>query len=102
MSRRFVTKSQIDAIADRGESVLEVDDRTTVTDVAREHAMRRGVTIVRSAGATASTAPAGERRAGAADPEATRSAVRSGVLAALGEMPPGLDDAIDRVLGRPS
>jgi hypothetical protein len=102
MGRRFVTRSQIDVIADRGETVLEVDDRTTVTDLAREHAMQRGVAVVRvpaGGGHAPAPAPAAVDSGGAADTADTRAQVRSAVLAALGEVPAGLDAALDRVLG---
>ena len=94
MSRRFVTKTDIDAIADRGETRFVIDDRTTVTDLAREHAHQRGVAIVR----TSAEAPTPAEAGAAVDP-ALRSAVRSAVIAALGSKPDGLDAALDKVLG---
>ena len=95
MPRRFVTKAEIDAVADSGENRLEIGARTTVTDVAREHARQRGVEIVPAGGGPGlDAAPS----AGGYD-AVTRAAVRSRVLAELGEVPPGLDDALDRVLG---
>ncbi|GAA1542273.1 hypothetical protein [Nocardioides humi] len=94
MPRRFVTKAEIDALADRGETRLEIDDRTTVTDVARERAAQRGVAVVRP------DAPGPQPPAPPGTGSVTRSVVRSRVLAELGEAPPGLDEALDRVLGR--
>ena len=93
MSRRFVTKREIDDLADRGETVLEVDARTTVTDVAHDHAIRRGVKLVRVDHPTSS--PSLDQPAD----DSTRATVRSAVLAARGEVSPGLDEALDRVLG---
>ena len=105
MARQFITSTQIDELAERGETRLEVDDRTTVTDLARERAVERGISVVTVAPATQTVAPAGSV---AAVPDATqsvgldadrlRAAVRSAVLASVGEAPPGLDAAIDQAL----
>jgi hypothetical protein len=93
MSRRFITKQDIDTLADAGEHVLEVDDRVTVTDVAREHARERGVRIVARDPATPPGAPAG----GEAQ---VRERVRRAVIAELGTEPEQLDAVLDRALGR--
>lgn len=94
MPRRFITKSEIDDLAEAGIDVLEVGPRDTVTELAREHAQQRGVRIVRVA----------EGAPPAADDTLThakvRSAVRSGVIAALGHVPEGLDAALDKVVPR--
>jgi hypothetical protein len=102
VGRRFITKIEIDELADRGEVVLEVDDRTTVTDLAREHARQRGVRLVRNEGHPGEAGTEALAPASATDPSAdeVRAAVRSAVLGQLGEVPPGLDRAIDRVLGQ--
>lgn len=104
MGRRFITRKEIDDLAARGETRLEVDERTTVTDVARERARECGISIVATGAATA-PAPAGASAAvsvstGAGDDQRLRAAVRSAVLAAVGETPVGLDAALDRVLGQ--
>jgi hypothetical protein len=91
MGRQFITRTQIDELAERGETRLEVDPRTTVTDLARERARERGVTLVTADRAVTDWADTG-------DDERLRAAVRSAVLAALGEAPADLDDVIDRVL----
>jgi hypothetical protein len=101
VTRRFITKVDIDDIADRGETTLELDARATVTDLAREHAMQRGVRVVRVGDApppAASGAPASSTEPGT---DELRSTVRSAVIGRLGEVPAGLDAAIDRVLGSP-
>ena len=90
MGRQFITRAQIDDLAERGETRLEVDPRTTITDLARERARERGISLV-VAGRVA-PADAGN------DDDRLRSSVRSAVLAALGEAPADLDDAIERVL----
>jgi hypothetical protein len=106
MSRHFITKAQVDALVERGETRLEVDDKTTLTDVARERALERGIAVVRVDGPARTqfdASPSGTSSNGASangDPE-VRSAVRSAILAALGEAPRGLDDAIDKVLKAP-
>jgi hypothetical protein len=110
--RRFITRTDIDALVERGELTLPVDDRTTVTDLAREHAQQRGVRLVRSPGGD--ERDRGERgdregRPGAAssdgaapvpasDHAEVRAAVRSAVIGQLGQVPAGLDAAIERVL----
>lgn len=102
MTRRFVTKTDIDDLADRGELLLRVEDRTTITDLAREHAQQRGVRIVRaSVGDAGPQGDAVPTPASVAEPgpEELRSAVRSAVLARLGQVPAGLDAAIDRAIG---
>lgn len=93
MSRRFITKDDVDRLVDAGESQLVVDRRTTVTDLAREHAMQSGFTIVEQPGDT----PARTLGGGASE-EQVRAEVRSAVIAALGEVPPGLDRAVQKAL----
>lgn len=89
MTRRFITKVDIDALLAAGQRTLVLDGDTTLTDLAAEHARTRGVAIDRS------DSPAPPR---VGDRE-ERMAVRSAVIAALGAVPPDLDDTIDRVLG---
>jgi len=88
MSRRCLTKRDIDECVDAGVDVLEVDARTIVTDLARERAQERGVRLART-----DDAP---------DREGTelRQQVRAAVIARLGQAPDGLDAVIDRVLAR--
>lgn len=88
MSRRFVTQQDIDTLAEAGETVLEVDDQVTVTDLARERARDRGVRLVTVEDAAAPT------------DTPVREQVRRRVIAELGASPPGLDTAIDRALQR--
>jgi hypothetical protein len=113
MGRRFVTKADIDALADAGYTELDVDDTVTVTDVAQERALERGVRIVRTAGPSAAPTPgaagnagagaasgaADDARAGAA-PGQVRAEVRRAVIARLGREPADLDRVIARVMGR--
>jgi len=103
MKRRFVTRAEIDRAADAGQEVLEVDGRVTVTDLAREHAMQRGVRVVVT-GAPAAGAARGEsavpdRGAGPdADAAELAAQVRRAVVAQLGHAPDGLDAVIARVV----
>ena len=90
MPRRFITKVDIDELLAAGQRTLEVASDTTLTDHAAEYARTRGVTITRS------EAPAKRAQA---SPHEDHAAVRSAVIAALGTVPAGLDDAIGRVLG---
>jgi hypothetical protein len=92
MSRRFITKQDIDTLADAGEHVLEVDDQVTVTDVAREHARDREVRIV----ARDRAAPPGP----SPDDASVRERVRRAVIERLGVEPEQLDAVLDRALER--
>jgi hypothetical protein len=92
--RRFITKSDVDALADSGVDVLEVDDVVTVTDIAREHARERGVRIVRVPGGPAVNGD------GEPTPALVRAAVRRAVIAQLGTEPNNLDAVIDRIMTR--
>jgi hypothetical protein len=104
MQRQFITKTDIDAMADAGQQVLEIDDCATVTDLARDQAMQRGVRIVRRAGETRAAAPSGPTSGPSAAPEPVadgadlRARVRALVIARLGGTPEGLDAVIDRAV----
>lgn len=93
MSRRFITKVDIDALAQAGRDILEVDQATTVTDLAREHALARGVRIVRQG---EDVRP--QQSATSNLEEDLRSRVRATVIARLGKEPDGLDAVLDREL----
>jgi hypothetical protein len=45
MGRRFITARDIDDLFDRGETELRVEASTVLTDLARERARERGVTV---------------------------------------------------------
>ena len=100
MGRRFITKQDIDAAADAGTPVLELGERDTVTDLAREHARDRGVRLVEGSGseATATPAAAPASAAESAAPAALHAQVRSAVIARVGTAPDGLDAVIAKVL----
>jgi hypothetical protein len=100
MPRRFITAHDIDELADRGATELPVDDATTVTDVARERARERGLTIVHTDPARGTPAPPGGAvpAVPAADRGRVRAEVRAAVIARLGLEPPQLERIIDRVL----
>ncbi len=90
MPRRFITRADIDAIADAGQSELLVDDLTTVTDIAREHARERQVRLVRQLD------PPPPVPAGADDD--LQAEVRAAVIGRLGHTPADLDAVVHRVL----
>lgn len=94
MGRRFVTAEDIDELAAAGQSRLEVDALTTLTDLARERAHDRGVAIVEVERAPAAGG------AGDVPRRRLRAAVRAAVVAELGTAPEGIDAAIGRVLDR--
>ncbi len=104
--RRFITKIDIDALLDAGETLLECGPETTITDLAVEYARSKGMTVRRVDAGAAATTQAGPGAASAAgvasegsvvDP-AERAAVRAAVVAALGSTPPNLDAVIDRAM----
>jgi hypothetical protein len=95
MGRRFITRHDIDEHVERGVTEIEVDDAVTVTDLAREHALARGVRIVH----VGDTRGAEKRPQGLRGPE-LRATVRSAVIARLGAEPADLDAVLDRVLDR--
>ena len=102
MKRQFITKTEIDRLLDQGGTVLEVDDQTTVTDLAREYAQQRGVTLRRSGEGGAAAGSASVVPSVAEGEDRVRASVRSAVIAQLGEVPPGLDGTIDRIIARGS
>ncbi|MGB7982698.1 MAG: hypothetical protein WCF36_18100 [Candidatus Nanopelagicales bacterium] len=106
--RQFVTRSQVDDAAARGQ-ILSVGARDVVTDEAAQRARDLGVRIERSPGPVPGTGgPARARgprstsaRAGqtpAQESGALRHAVRAAVIAELGAAPRDLDRVIDGVL----
>lgn len=90
--RRFITKVDIDALLAQGQTELLWPPEVTITDAAAEYARARGMTIRRVDDADASPAEAPKATSG------ERAAVRAAVIASLGKVPAGLDDAIDRVI----
>lgn len=90
--RTFITKVDIDALLAEGRSEVLWPPEVTITDAAAEYARSRGLAIRRvESGDEAPAAP----------PKVTsgeRAAVRAAVVASLGKVPAGLDDAIDRVI----
>ena len=99
MARTFITRAEIDRLADAGEVVLAVDSRTTVTDIARERARERGLRIIAREAASPATGPAESRSTDPLSAE-QRAEVRAAVVGAFGGEPEGLDAAIERVLRR--
>jgi hypothetical protein len=97
--RRFITRKDIDAVADAGRDTLEIDDLVTVTDVAREHARSRSVRFVRVA-APPEAGGNGHRDDDAFGPTraAVREQIRRAVVDRVGSEPPELQRVIDRVL----
>lgn len=115
--RRFVTCSDIEDAAASGRPI-RVHSRNVVTDEAAQRAADLGVRIERP-DATRSSNPAATRLAAIGDPspgearsgttvrqtpsnsdDDLRRAVRGAVVAELGQVPAGLDAAVDRVLQR--
>lgn len=86
MAKVFYTEHDIDDLAARGVTALDVDDNVVITDQAREKALQLGLRLVRSAGSTSSgnAGPAGSQ-------EEVVAKVKAAVIARLG---PGVDQAL--------
>jgi hypothetical protein len=96
--RKFITKNLIDKHADCGILLIEIDRSVVVTGEAREHAMRRGVTLK-----TVENAECHMSETGACTPEdrqVVAAKVRATVIAELGFEPVAIDLAIANVLAR--
>jgi hypothetical protein len=90
MARRFLTVRDLEEMAARGVTRVEIDDNTTVTDAGRDRARALGIALAPVAKAAPPTPPA------FADPLHAR--VRAAVIAQLGGTPENLDAIISRVL----
>ncbi len=88
--RRFVTRTDVEDAARAGRT-LELGPRDVITDEAAQRARDLGVAMQRSAGPGGNPKSPNDGR--------LRSAVRAAVVAELGHEPPGLDAALDKVLG---
>jgi hypothetical protein len=93
MARRFITAEDVDRLVDAGTTELRFGEETTVTDIARERARERGLTLIRDG-----DPPPAVAAVTGADRGRVRAAVRAAVVAELGSEPPQLERVIDRVL----
>ena len=59
MPKTFYTERDIQDLADRGVTTLEINNDVVLTDLAREHALTRGIRLVRAS----ATQPADDPRA---------------------------------------
>jgi hypothetical protein len=89
--RRFVTRHDVEDAAAAGRA-LQVAARDVLTDEAAQRARELGVAVQREGDRSTTTA--------ADTTDDLRRAVRAAVVAELGQEPPGLDEAIERVLAR--
>ena len=90
MSRRIITKADVNDALDAGEKEIRLGPSDIVTSLAADYAERRGLELSRAGETAASTAGTG---AGKPDPQAVRQAV----IAALGHEPEQLDSVIAKV-----
>lgn len=100
--RRFVTRHDVEDAAAQGRSI-DLGERDVLTAEAAQRARDLGVSVASSGtGRTAGVSAGGSSTTTGAGGTETdlRRAVRAAVVAELGAEPPGLDDAIDRVLRR--
>ena len=98
MTRRFITKRDIDLVADAGRDTLEIDDLMTVTDVAREQARARSVQLVRVHTPVGGNGHAAEDDVPGPTRSAVREQIRRAVVEKVGSEPPDLQRIIDRML----
>lgn len=91
--RPVVTEATIrDAIA-AGITELPLQPGAIVTSLAREFAQRNNVRLIPSTEQRLPEAPPSQA------PMSDRAALRAAVIKALGKLPEGLDEALDKVLG---
>lgn len=89
MARRFLTVRDMEEMAARGITRVDIDDSMTVTDAGRDRARALGIALAPVA------------KTGAPAPllnESLHTRVRSAVIAQLGGTPENLDAIITRVL----
>lgn len=95
MPKKFLTARDIDYHADLGVREIHVDDHLVITDIGRERARERGVTLTRlPPGVSAPEHPPCDQ----APPAGAHAEVRAAVIARLGATPEGLDAIISRIL----
>lgn len=98
MARKFLTRETIDQLLGEGVKVHQLGAGDVVTDAARDHARARGLQLVPAGDEAPSAQPAATAGSGG-DEGIARAKLRSAVISALGEVPDGLDAAIDKALG---
>jgi hypothetical protein len=96
MARRFITRRDVEDALARGLCEIEIDDAVTVTDLAREQALARGVRFVRASSTPVAPPPG----ASTGDVPDLRGRIRAAVVSRLGAEPDGLDAILDSVLAR--
>ncbi|MEN4011815.1 MAG: hypothetical protein AB1453_11160 [Chloroflexota bacterium] len=95
MPKKFLTARDIDYHADLGVREIHVDDNLIITDIGRERARERGVTLTRlPKGVPAPEHPACDQ----SPPGSAHAEIRAAVIARLGATPEGLDAIISRLL----
>lgn len=97
--RPVLTQDTVREAISSGIEELPLQPGTIVTALARELAQKHGLRLV----AGNETAQQPRQEAGRDDRAAgrdDRAAVRAAVVAALGSSPEGLDEALDKVLGK--
>lgn len=109
MSRRFVTRSTVEAALARGETTMELSGAVTVTDEAAARARERGLVFVRDgvvvagrptpASQVTPLGPESHGEPGTHEGTLDRASVRRAVVAVLGHVPAELDTVLDKVLG---
>ena len=85
MAKTFYTERDMEEMAARGVTALDVDDNVVITDVARDKAMTLGIRLVRRGG----TSNGHNGAAGSQDEVVAK--VKAAVIARLG---PGMDQAL--------
>lgn len=88
--REVITRADIDALAARNQSSVTIGDHCTITDEAREHALKLGIPVqygdakIKAPAAVPAAAPANPRRSVASEISAT--GLSDAVVAVLREM----------------
>jgi len=77
MPKTFYTDHDIQDLANRGVTTLEINDDVVLTDLAREQALKRGIRLLSTEEARAATSPANDAE--------LAQRVKAAVIARLGD-----------------
>ncbi len=98
MPKAFFTERDIEDLAERGISSLELNDDVVVTELARDKARLLGVALVRPGKKAAPAAPPAASASPAPAESALHQRIRAAVLAKMGgQLDPAL---VDRIIQR--
>lgn len=100
MAKSFLTRSTIEDMIAEGRTEYRLGPDDVVTHHARDHARSKGFQLVPAddAGAPSNGPSATQQTTPATSSPVSRQQLRAAVIAALGRVPDGLDEVIDRAM----